>query len=245
MLLACSLVFLLTPRTSVAISAKDRQNTIHRLKEATDMVQEMADAADRGIPKDLIRKCRCAVIVPGVKKGGFIIAAKYGRGFVTCKKGSRFGAPSGVRVEGGSFGFQIGGSETDVIMLVMSQKGAERLLASKFTLGGDASVAAGPLGRETTAETDATMRAEMLSWSRARGVFAGIALNGATLRPDADAIEDMYGRKLAPKVILMGSIPAPVYARQFLAALNRFLPAPPPTRPRRAKPAKPRLLQLN
>jgi len=207
---------------------KDRENTIKRLGESTDMLKEMAGASDKGIPKDLIDRCRCAVIVPGVKKGGFIVAAKYGRGFVSCKKGKRFGAPSGVRVEGGSFGFQIGGSETDVIMLVMNEKGAERLLSSKFTLGGDASVAAGPLGRETTAQTDATMRAEILSWSRSRGVFAGIALNGATLRPDDDAIEDLYGKKLEPKVILMGNTASPAAARPFLAELNKYLPQPPP-----------------
>jgi len=210
-----------------ADKAKDRENTLHRLNESTDMLKEMAGASDKGIPKDLIAKCKCAVIVPGVKKGGFIVAGKYGRGFVSCKKGTRFGAPSGVRVEGGSFGFQIGGSETDVIMLVMNQKGAERLIASKFTLGGDASVAAGPLGRETTAQTDATMRAEMLSWSRSRGVFAGVALDGATLRPDGDAIEDLYGKKIEPKAILMGSTPVPASARTFITELNRFLPAPP------------------
>jgi len=210
-----------------ADKAKDRENTLHRLKESTDMVKEMAGASDKGIPQDLMAKCKCAVIVPGVKKGGFIVAGKYGRGFASCKKGPRFGAPSGVRVEGGSFGFQIGGSETDVIMLVMNEKGAERLIASKFTLGGDASVAAGPVGREATAQTDATMRAEVLSWSRSRGVFAGAALDGATLRPDGDAIEDLYGKKTEPKEILMGSTPVPAPARGFVAELNRFLPASP------------------
>jgi len=171
-------------------------------------------------------KCKCAIIVPGVKKGGFIIAGKYGRGFASCKKGARFGAPSGVIVEGGSFGFQIGGSETDVIMLVMNEKGAERLTASKFTLGGDASVAAGPVGRETTAQTDATMRAEVLSWSRSRGVFGGVALDGATLRPDDDSIEALYAKKIEPKDILFGSTPVPSSGRQFVAELNRFQGAP-------------------
>jgi SH3 domain-containing YSC84-like protein 1 len=208
---------------ALQVRADDRQNTLDRLKEATDVMGEIAGAEDKGIPRDLFVKCRCAVVVPGVKKGGFIVAGKYGRGFFSCKnKSGRFGAPSGVRVEGGSFGFQIGGSETDVLMLVMNQKGAERLLASKFTLGGDASVAAGPLGRETTAQTDATMRAEILSWSRSRGVFAGIALNGATLRPDTDAIEDLYGKKLEPKQIVLGGVGVPAAARPFIAGLNSF-----------------------
>jgi SH3 domain-containing YSC84-like protein 1 len=208
---------------AVAVHADDRQNTIDRLKEATDVMSEIAGAKDKGIPHELFVKCRCAVVVPGVKKGGFIIAGKYGRGFFSCKNRSgRFGAPSGVRVEGGSFGFQIGGSETDVLMLVMNQKGAERLLASKFTLGGDAAVAAGPLGRESTAQTDATMRAEILSWSRSRGVFAGIALNGATLRPDSDAIEDLYGKKLTPKQIVMGATGVPAAAQPFISRLNGF-----------------------
>lgn len=208
---------------AITAHADDRQNTINRLKEATDVMSEIANAKDKGIPHELFAKCRCAVVVPGVKKGGFIIAGKYGRGFFSCKgRSGRFGAPSGVRVEGGSFGFQIGGSETDVLMLVMNQKGAERLLASKFTLGGDASVAAGPLGRETTAQTDATMRAEILSWSRSRGVFAGIALNGATLRPDSDAIEDLYGKKLTPKQIVMGAAGVPAAAQPFVSRLNSF-----------------------
>ena len=220
-----------------ADKAKDRENTLHRLQESIDMVKEMAGASDKGIPQDLMAKCKCAVIVPGVKKGGFIIAGKYGRGFASCKKGTRFGAPSGVRVEGGSFGFQIGGSETDVIMLVMNEKGAERLIASKFTLGADASIAAGPVGRETTAQTDATMRAEVLSWSRSRGVFAGVALDGATLRPDDDAIEDLYAKKIEPKAILMGDTPVPASARTFVSELNRFKPAAAKATPAKA-PAK-------
>jgi lipid-binding SYLF domain-containing protein len=197
-------------------------DTTHRLKESTDMVKEMAGVADKGIPQDLMAKCKCAIIVPGVKKGGFIIAGKYGRGFASCRNGTRFGAPSGVRVEGGSVGFQIGGSETDVIMLVMNDKGAERLVASKFTLGGDASVAAGPVGRESTAQTDASMHAEILSWSRSRGVFAGIALNGATLRPDEDTIKALYGKKMEPKEILFGSTPVPSSASPLVAELNQF-----------------------
>jgi SH3 domain-containing YSC84-like protein 1 len=220
-------LFLLTAQ------ADDKKATYHRLHEAGDVMSEIASAKDKGIPRDLFEKCRCALIIPGVKKAGFIVAAKYGRGFFSCKNAAgRFGAPSGVRVEGGSFGFQIGGSETDVLLLVMNQKGAERLLSSKFTLGGDASVAAGPLGRETTAQTDATMRAEMLSWSRSRGIFAGVALDGATLRPDYEAIQDLYGKKLEPKQIVMGGGAVPKAALAFVAQLNKFggAPAPPPAK---------------
>ena len=126
----------------------------------------------------------CVVIVPAMKQGGFIVGAKYGKGFITCRIGRGWSAPGAVRVEGGSFGFQIGGAETDVVMLVMNERGADRLLSSKFTLGAEGSVAAGPVGRAATAQTDAKMTAEILSWSRSRGVFAGISLSGATLRED-------------------------------------------------------------
>src|SRR5262249_37772202 len=147
------------------------------------------------IPHDLLDRAQCAVIVPGAKKGAFIVGATFGKGFITCRgKNDRgWSAPAAIRMEGGSFGFQIGGSETDVVMLVMNDRGAERLMQSKFTLGGEGEVAAGPVGRSATAQTDAKFTAEILSWSRSRGVFAGIALKGATLRPDEGANEAMYG----------------------------------------------------
>jgi lipid-binding SYLF domain-containing protein len=164
------------------------------------------------------------VIILSLKKGAFIVGAKYGRGFVTCRKAGGVGwsAPGGVRVEGGSVGFQIGGSETDVVMLVMNERGAERLLSSKFTLGGDASVAAGPVGRSVTAQTDATMRAEILSWSRSRGVFAGVSLQGATLRQDDDANKGMYGKKSTNREIVTGDVTPPQDAAPLLAALNKY-----------------------
>jgi lipid-binding SYLF domain-containing protein len=159
-----------------------------------------------------------------MKKGAFIVGAKYGRGFVTCRKegGVGWSAPGGVRVEGGSVGFQIGGSETDVVMLVMNERGASRLLSSKFTLGGDASVAAGPVGRSVTAQTDATMRAEILSWSRSRGVFAGISLQGATLRQDEDANTGLYGKKITNREIVTANTTPPADAAPLLAALNKY-----------------------
>ena len=179
---------------------------------------------DREIPQDLLEKAQCIVLVPGLKKGAFIVGGKFGRGFVLCRGESNrsWSAPAAVRVEGGSVGFQIGGSETDVIMLVLNARGMEKLLSSKFTLGGDASVAAGPVGRSAAAETDATMRAEILTWSRSRGVFAGIALNGATLRPDEEANEELYERKLENRTILTGGVSPPKDAAPLIAALNKY-----------------------
>src|SRR5713101_638007 len=177
---------------------------------------------DRSIPQDLLDKAHCIVIVPGLKKGAFIIGAKYGKGFLSCRRTSKgWSAPGTVRVEGGSVGFQIGGSESDVIMLVMNQRGAEKLLSSKFTLGGEGEVAAGPVGRTATAQTDAYMRAEILSWSRSRGVLAGISLQGATLRQDLDDNATLYGRKLENREIVTTGVPPPAGAAKLLALLNK------------------------
>jgi lipid-binding SYLF domain-containing protein len=194
-----------------------------RLVEAADVLKEVMETPDKGIPQDLLDKAECAVIVPSLKKGAFIFGAKYGRGFMSCRTGNAgWSAPGSVRVEGGSFGFQIGGSETDVIMLVMNERGAKRLLSSKFTLGGDASVAAGPVGRTASAETDAYMRAEILTWSRSRGVFAGISLQGATLRQDASANKDLYGHAYENKDIVVKGVKAPASAAKLLGLLNKY-----------------------
>ena len=172
---------------------------------------EITNASDRSIPHDLLERAHCAVIVPGVKKGAFIVGATYGKGFITCrgKENRGWSAPAAVRLEGGSVGFQIGGSETDVVMLVMNDRGAERLLQSQFTLGGEGEVAAGPVGRNATAQTDAKFSAEILSWSRARGVFAGVTLNGALVKASRDDTFAFYGRVVPHNVILTGGIPAP------------------------------------
>jgi lipid-binding SYLF domain-containing protein len=195
-----------------------------RLQAAADVFKEVMGIPDKSIPQDLLNKAQCVIIVPGLKKGAFIVGAKYGKGFVTCrgKSGVGWGAPGSIRVEGGSFGFQIGGSETDVIMLVMNERGMKRLLTSKFTLGGDASAAAGPVGRSTQAETDAFMTAEILTWSRARGLFAGISLSGATLREDSDWNNELYGRKITNREILTSTIAPPAPAHPMLAELNRY-----------------------
>lgn len=195
-----------------------------RLEAATSVLNEIMATPDKGIPQDLLDKASCVIVVPNLKKGGFIVAAKYGRGFFSCRKTSGVGwtAPASVRVEGGSFGFLIGGAETDVVMLVMNDKGKKGLLDSKFTLGGDASVAAGPVGRSSSAETDASMRAEILSYSRQRGVFAGLALTGSTLREDDDANKELYGRDLTNRQILTGNVTTPAAGKPFIAALDKY-----------------------
>lgn len=195
-----------------------------RLQAATAVLKEVMGIPDKAIPQDLLNKAQCIVIVPGLKKGAFIVGAKYGKGFVSCrgKSGVGWSAPGSVRVEGGSVGFQAGGSETDVIMLVMNASGMNRLLSTKFTLGGDATVAAGPVGRSTQAETDAAMTAEILTWSRARGLFAGVSLSGATLREDSDWNNELYGRKITNREIVTSTIAPPAPAQPLLAELNRY-----------------------
>ncbi|MCC7235617.1 MAG: lipid-binding SYLF domain-containing protein, partial [Bryobacterales bacterium] len=159
-----------------------------RLKEAAAVFSEVMATPDRGIPEDLLAGANCIVIVPGLKTAAFIVGGKFGKGYLSCRNqnGVGWSAPGTVRIEGGSVGFQIGGSETDLIMLVMNARGVDKLLSSKFTLGAEGSVAAGPVGRTATAQTDAQMKAEILSWSRSQGLFAGLALEGATLRQDLD-----------------------------------------------------------
>jgi len=195
-----------------------------RLEESAAVFSEIMSAPEKGIPDELLEKAQCIVIVPGLKKGAFIVGGQYGKGYWSCrrKNGRGWSAPGTVRMEGGSVGFQIGGSETDVIMLVMNQRGADKLLSSQFTVGAEGEVAAGPVGRSSTAETDALMRAEILSWSRSRGAFAGIALKGATLRQDVDDNQALYGKKLENRDIVTTGIAPPSSAAKLLALLNRY-----------------------
>jgi lipid-binding SYLF domain-containing protein len=207
----------------LALPAPAGAQANERLDAAKMSFEEIMQVPDKSIPEDLLRKAACLVLVPGVKKGAFIVGANYGRGFVLCRRdGGGWSAPAGVRIEGGSVGFQIGGTETDVFMLVMNERGADKLLSSKFTIGGDAAAAAGPVGRQTTAQTDAAMRAEILSWSRARGVFAGISLQGATLRDDDKANEEMYGKPLKNREIVRGTIAPPAAAEPLMKLLSRY-----------------------
>lgn len=198
--------------------------TTDRLDESGIVLKEILSAPDESIPQDLLDQAHCVVIVPSLKKGAFVLGAKYGRGFVVCRNeaGRGWGSPAAVRVEGGSFGFQIGASETDLVLLVMNKRGMDRLLGSKFTLGGAAEVAAGPVGRGSTAQTDAKMTAKILSYSRSRGIFAGISLQGATLREDLDENEQLYGRKYSNRSILADDVPAPAAESELVSVLNRY-----------------------
>jgi len=209
---------------SSAAFAADREIKVDdRLDASADTLTDMMHAADKGIPQDLLDKSHCVVVVPGMKKAGFIFAAKYGRGFAVCRRqgGSGWSAPAAMRVEGGSVGFQIGASETDIVLLVMNDGGMKHLLSDKFTIGGEATAAAGPVGRDATAQTDAMLHAEMLSYSRARGLFAGISLEGATLRPDGDTNRELYGHDSTNREILTGDYKTPAAAAKFERALHR------------------------
>jgi len=195
-----------------------------RLEESARTLHEIMETPDKGIPQDLLNKAYCVVVVPSLKKGAFVVGGEYGKGFTICRRGEGmgWGAPAAVKVEGGSFGFQIGGSSTDVVMLVMNEHGMKQLDKDKFTLGGDASIAGGPVGRTATANTDASMTAEILSWSRTKGVFAGISLSGATLRPDRDANKELYGERLDNRQVLMTKTEPPAAARPLIGELDKY-----------------------
>lgn len=207
--------------TSLLATDKEPAN---RLGQSATVFSEIMAAPDKGIPQDLLEKAYCIVIVPDLKTAAFVVGGKYGKGDLLCrnKGGSGWSAPASVRIEGGSVGFQIGGSETDLIMLVMSKGGADKLLSSKFTLGAEGSVAAGPVGRTATAQTDAQMHAEILSWSRTQGLFAGVALEGATLREDLDDNAALYGKKLGNRAIVTDGRRAPKSAAPLIALLNKY-----------------------
>jgi SH3 domain-containing YSC84-like protein 1 len=203
--------------------AKDNEPA-KRLDEAAAVFSEVMAAPDKGIPQELLENAHCIVIVPDLKTGAFIIGGKYGKGYMSCrnKRGPGWSAPATVRIEGGSVGFQIGGSSTDLIMLVMNERGADKLLESKFTLGAEGSVAGGPVGRTATAQTDAQMHADILSWSRSQGLFAGISLQGATLRQDLDDNATLYGKRLENREIVTKGIRPPRAAAKLLALLNKY-----------------------
>jgi lipid-binding SYLF domain-containing protein len=208
----------------LASSALLAETPQERLGDSARVFSEIMRAPDKGIPQDLLEKSQCVVIIPGMKKAAFVVGAEYGRGFAECRKqdGRGWGASAAVRMEGGSFGFQIGGSDTDLVLLVMNKHGMIRLTEDKFQLGADASVAAGPVGRTTNAETDASMTAEILAWSRTKGLFAGVSVNGATLRPDADRNLELYGIKVGNKEVLLGSLRPPEAARPLIRELDRY-----------------------
>lgn len=194
-----------------------------RLGEAASVFAEIMESPDKSVPHDLLANAHCVVIVPGMKSAAFVVGGKYGKGYLSCrnKKGPGWSAPGTVRIEGGSVGFQIGGSDTDVFLLVMNERGIDKLLGNQFILGAKGSVAAGPVGRTVTAQTDAQMHAEILSWSRTHGLFAGVSLEGATLRQDLDDNATLYGKRLENREIVTGGVRPPVAAAQLLALLNQ------------------------
>jgi lipid-binding SYLF domain-containing protein len=195
-----------------------------RFRESAAIFKEIMQTPENGIPQDLLGKATCVAIVPDLKRVGFVVGAKYGKGVLTCRTPKGWSALSTIRIEGGSVGFQIGAGETDLVLVVMNDRGKQKLLEDKFTVGADASVMAGPVGRTATAATDAQLHAEMLSYSRARGAFAGISLEGATLRPDTDDNHDVYGPNARQSDILNGAFKPTASAEPLISELNAFSP---------------------
>ena len=223
-----SLLLVAAPLFAEVASAADQAKDDDRLKNCGSVLKEILDVPDN-IPQDLLDKADCVVVFPSVLKAAFIVGGSYGRGAMSCRKGEDFrgpwGAPTMMALEGGSFGLQIGGEATDFVLLVMDESGARGILASKVKLGGDASVAAGPVGRDTSAETDASMRAEILSYSRARGLFAGVSLEGSTVRPDNGDNQRVYGRKIpARDIVLSGKVAVPAAAQLMVSTLDTRTP---------------------
>ena len=221
-------IFLAIAVFLVSSANADDKKEKERLENSGKVITEIMNIPDN-IPQGLLDKARCVVVLPSVVKGAFIVGANYGRGVMTCRGGANFdgpwGAPTMMALEGASFGFQLGGQATDFVLLLMNDRSAKGVLTSKVKLGADASAAAGPKGRDTSAETDATMRAEILSYSRARGVFAGVSLEGSTLRPDGGANKNLYGKEIsAQDIVLNGAVPAPASAKELLATLNAKSP---------------------
>jgi lipid-binding SYLF domain-containing protein len=215
---------------STASRGDDQIKDEDRLKNCGTVLSEIMNIPDN-IPQDVLDKADCVVVFPSVLKAAFIVGGSYGRGAMTCRHGANFNgkwsAPTMMALEGGSFGFQAGGQATDFVLLVMNDKGADGILSSKVKLGGDASAAAGPVGRNATAETDASMRAEILSYSRARGLFAGVSLEGSTIRPDNDANERIYGSKIpAKELVLTRDVAVPPSAQDMISILNTRTPVP-------------------
>jgi lipid-binding SYLF domain-containing protein len=206
------------------VAADTTTKTAERLDDSASLFSEIMSTPDRAIPQELLERAQCIVIVPELKKAAFVVGAKYGRGFAVCRgaAGNGWGPPAAIRIEGGSVGFQVGVSSTDVLMLVMNKRGMRRLSSSKFTIGGDAAAAAGPVGRSASAQTDAFVSAEILSYSRSKGLFAGVSLEGATLRNDMDENEVLYGKRWTSKQILGSGAKMPEAASKLIAVLNKY-----------------------
>jgi lipid-binding SYLF domain-containing protein len=210
--------------SSVALAVDDPKESkaADRVQSSADVLNEIQSAPDSGVPQEILGRAECVAVVPSMLKGGFIVGAKYGRGVASCRTPKGWSAPAFFLVEGGSFGFQIGGQAVDLVMLIMNNDGMQRLLSSQFTLGADASVAAGPVGRHAEGNTDWTMRAQVLTYSRARGVFAGATLNGAVMKQDKDSTREFYGHMVTFKAALTGEVEPPAPANPFLSSLSKW-----------------------
>lgn len=208
-----------------AVAADQAEKVQDRVQGAANVLQEIMAAPDKGIPEEILSSADCVAIVPSMKNGGFVVGARYGRGIATCRNNGAWSAPAPFLVEGGSWGLQIGGQAIDLVMLVMNQQGMQQLLSSKFKVGADASAAAGPVGRHAEGSTDWKMRSQILTYSRARGAFAGITLNGAVVKQDNDATQELYGRVIPFKQILTGSVPAPASTQPFLTNVAKYFHA--------------------
>ena len=208
--------------SAIPALCEDREVETRRVQAAGDVLNEIMSAPDKGIPDDVMRSAKCVGVVPALKKGGFVFGAEYGKGVASCRTGNGWSAPAPFKVVGGSWGLQIGGEDVDLVMLIMNDKGMQDLLSSKFKLGADASVAAGPVGRQAEGETDWKLKAEVLTYSRARGIFAGVTLNGAVIQQDEDATRAFYPNNPSFRSILNGTVPAPGGSEPFLAAVKRL-----------------------
>jgi len=202
--------------------ANEREDEVKRVRQSADVLDEIMAAPDKGIPQDIMESAVCVGVAPSLKKGGFVFGAEYGKGVATCRTSTGWSAPAPFKVVGGSWGLQIGGEAVDLVMLIMNKDGMEKLLSSKFKLGADASVAAGPVGRHAEGETDWKMRAEVLTYSRARGVFAGLTLNGAVIEQDREATVAFFGHDTTLRDILQGKVTPPSGSEPFLAAVKKF-----------------------
>src|SRR6202047_1784935 len=221
-----SLLVVLVLSLNLASFAADEQSRTSkaalRAQPAADVLDEIQSAPDQGIPAEVLGSAECVAVVPSMLKGGFIVGAKYGRGLASCRTPKGWSAPAFFMVTGGSVGFQIGGQAVDLVMLIMNDDGMQHLLSSKFALGADASVAAGPVGRHAEGNTDWKMRAQVLTYSRARGVFAGVSLNGAVVKQDKDATREFYGHMVTFKAALTGEVDPPPAANPFLTMLANW-----------------------
>jgi lipid-binding SYLF domain-containing protein len=204
-----------------ALLAAKEETPDKRLQHAAGTFRDIMAAPDRAIPVSLLKNALCIIIVPGMKKAAFLVGGEYGRGFASCRVPAEWSAPAPVRLTGSSFGAQLGADSTDIVLLVMNQKGLDRLLSDKFSIGADVAMVAGPVGRNATADTDVLLKAEILGWSRARGVFAGVSLNGTLVESDKAEAEKLYGRKWSNRDIIRGSIAVPEGAKALQNELGR------------------------